>query len=83
VTPEFVSTPVIAVKAAILHRLGDVLGGDIGDSSRSATVRATFNMRSCARAERPIRRTAISSVRSPEASSAHSFRTSGAGMREL
>ncbi len=42
-------------------------------SSRSAIVSATFRMRSCARAEKSRRRTAISGVRSSASSSTQSF----------
>jgi hypothetical protein len=51
--------------------------------SRSAMVRATFRMRSCARALKPSRRTAISGVRSPASSRAHSFRRRRGGMSAL
>ena len=78
------SSPVIAIQAAVLHGFGDMLGGNTAaESPRSAMVRATLRMRSCARAERPIRRTAISSVRSPASSSAQTLRISRAGMRAL
>src|SRR5579863_8598257 len=53
------------------------------EPSRSATVRATFGMWSCARAERLIRRIAISSVLSPVSSSAHCLRIIRVGIREL
>ena len=53
------------------------------DPSRSATVRATFRIRSCARAERLIRRIASSRVRSPVSSRAHCLRIRRVGMREF
>lgn len=60
-----------AVQTAILHSFGDGLWGyHLG----FAQIR---DGRSCARAESPVRRTAISSARSPASSGAQSFRARG------
>jgi len=66
-----------------LGGFGQVLDGDVGGLVEIGDGPATRNTRSCARSEKFMRRTAISSVRSPLSSKGHNVRSCAGGICEL